>query len=503
MPLLELRGISRRFGDVTALDGVDLDVEAGEVHALLGENGAGKSTLVNVLGGLLAPDRGEVLIDGRGVELRSPRHAAALGVGMVHQHDALIDAFSVAENLALGLPTAPFAVTARHLAEVHARAAAASPLPLPAAATRAGALGVGERQRVEIARALADGGRVLILDEPTAVLTPDEAEALLAAVRALAARGVAVVFITHRLAEVGRVADRVTVLRGGRVVRRAARQGAVGRGAFDADALAAAMVGAAEVELEVAPGRACGDGLALERVVVHAGEGTRGLDGIDLAVACGEIVAVAGVDGNGQRALAAVASGERAPDAGVVRVAGRAPSRHDPATFRGLGVAVVPEDRRSEGLALDLSIAENVHLSVAAVGRRGWRRLSARDVVEGAREPLARFGVTTDARVRAGALSGGNQQRVVLARELRTTPVALVLVNPTRGLDLRASAFVRRELVALRDRGVAVLLISTDLDEVLEVADRIAVLCRGRIAGSFPRGASRTEIGRAMAGAVE
>ncbi len=494
MPLLELRGITHRFGAVTALDGVDLDVAAGEVHALLGENGAGKSTLVNVLAGGIVPDRGEVWVDGEVVRLRSPADAARRGIGMVHQHDALVGAFTVAENLALGLPGAPFSSSPGFLEAVHRRAAAASPLPLPSATARTDTLGVGERQRVEIARAVADGGRLLGLDEATAVLTPAEADALLDATRALARDGMAVVFITHRLAEVERVADRVTVLRGGRVVHRAAR------GGFDPATLAAAMVGAAPEPLPAGPGRPGGEALALVGLAARASDASRGVDGIDLSVRSGEIVGVAGVDGNGQRSLAAAVAGTCAPSAGEVRIGGRAAGRTGPAGHRALGLAIVPEDRRTEGLALDLSLAENLLLDAGALGGPAWGTRAPRAIRRAAAPRLERFGVTADPGARAGALSGGNQQRVVLARELGEPPAALLLVNPTRGLDLRATAFVRDEVRRLRDAGAGVLLVSTDLDEVVELADRVVVLSSGRLSGPFPKETPRAELGRAMAG---
>ncbi len=494
-----MTGVVKRFGAFTALAGVDLEVERGEVVALLGENGAGKTTLVRVLSGVLAPDAGEIRLDGVPVEIRSPRDAARLGIGMVHQHDTVIDALSVAENLELGRDAGPFLLTRSVLHARASQAAARAALSLPEPHRRGDGLGVGERQRVEVVRALAAGVSLLVLDEATAVLTPGEAERLLAEVRALAARGVAIVYITHRLPEVERVADRVVVLRRGAAAFEARR------GGFDRERLSEAMVGGVSARaprLARTEARRGGNGLEAAALATPSRDGAVGLRHVSFRVARGEIVGVAGVDGNGQRALLEAIGGLIAPASGRVVIDGVPLDPATPARARELGVAVVPEDRRTEGLALPLAIGENLLLSRerlrhAAVGPF----LPRRAVLERARELMERFAVRGGrADDPAATLSGGNQQRVVLARELAEQPRVLLLANPTRGLDLAATAFVHDEIERIAAAGAAVVLVSTDLDEVSDLADRILVLLGGRVVAELPSGVDRARVGRAMSG---
>ncbi len=501
-----LRGIRKRFASAAsgapALDGVDFAADAGQVVALLGENGAGKSTLVNVLAGRIAADSGTIEIDGARVSIGSPREAAARGIGMVPQHDDVIGDLTVAENLELArLDRRRGLLSRRVLAERQADAERRTGFTLAEPHRRADTLGLGERQRIEIVRALSTGARVLVLDEPTAVLTPDEADRLIDEIRRLARCGMGVVFITHRLAEVDAVADRVTVLRRGRVAARFDAR------PFDSAALVHAMVGesgaaprergsrAASSPARDAAARIAVDGLAAGR-----------LRAATFAVGSGEIVAVVGVDGNGQRELFECISGLRAPDAGTIAIDRRPLDRSEPALARALGLAIVPEDRRGAGLAPSLSIAENLHLAtpaLATVGRGPFLPRGA--LAASAATARDRFGVRgAELGAPASALSGGNQQRVVLARELavrREPPRAVLLQNPTRGLDLVATAFVRDEVARLRDEhGAGILWITSDLDEAEDVADRIVVLAAGRVVATLPRGVDRATIGRALAG---
>jgi len=474
-PLVRMERIRKAFGSVVALDGADLDVRPGEVHAVLGENGAGKTTLLSVLSGFLRPDGGRVAVDGATVRFRTPREAWRLGIGMVHQHFTLVPRLTVLENLVLGtrsrggglgLPLDDYRERAGRIAE---RTGLAVALDEPVEG-----LGVGHRQRVEILKILLRDPRVLVLDEPTAVLAPAEVDGLLALLRSLAGEGRAVVLVAHKLDEVLAVAGRVTVLRNGRTVLRAPRS------EVDGPALARAMVGR-EVDVvrrEAAPAARPASPAAptdvvarLESVSVDDPPGTPRLRDVSLTVRRGEIVGVAGVEGNGQRELARVLARRLEPGAG------RAELPDDP--------GFIPQDRRGEGLIADLSVSENVALALHRdPSCRQGPFLRWREVARRARDAMRRYGVRApDASTPAGALSGGNQQRLVVARELALSRELLVAENPTRGLDVAGEAFVHRQLLALRDADPApgVVLVSTDLDEVLRLADRVLVMVRGRL----------------------
>ena len=500
-PAVAMRGITKRFPGVVANDRVDFEAAAGEVHALLGENGAGKSTLSNILTGLYHPDEGELRLHGEQVAFGSPRDALAAGVGMVHQHFRLVETFTVAENVVLGdqrgvgrsFLVHPGAIEER-VAELGGRYGLAID---PRA--RIWQLSVGEQQRVEILKALYRDARILILDEPTAVLTPQEAEALFATLRAMAAEGRTVIFISHKLHEVLAVADRITVLRGGRSL------GTVPAATSTIRSLAALMVGR---ELEAAgrvAGRAPGTEavLALEGVCADGDRGTPAVKDVSLTVHAGEILGIAGVAGNGQRELAEVITGLRPPTAGHVRAGARELGTGDPRDAIEAGVAHVPEDRLHTAVAPSLAISANVVL-------KSYRR---REVSRG---PLLRLGAMRDRAVElmrrydgkapgpstpARRLSGGNLQKVVLAREFTAEPRVLVTASPTRGLDVGAIETVHAYLRGAAAEGVGVLLISEDLDELLALADRIAVMYEGQVVGEVEAdGADVAEIGLLMAG---
>jgi simple sugar transport system ATP-binding protein len=480
-PVLSARGIVKRFPGVVANDGVDLDVRRGEVHTVLGENGAGKSTLAAVLSGYYRPDEGELRVDGERVTLHSPRDGLARGIGMVHQHFRLVDRFTVAENIALGDGSQAVVLdTSRLEREVTALGERFGLSIDPRA--RVGDLSVGERQRVEIVNTLYRGADVLLLDEPTAVLTPREVDVLFATVRALRAAGRAVVFISHKLGEVMEISDRITVMRNGRVT------GDVRAADTDARELARMMVGRV---VDLSPRRA-------PRAPAAPVLRVR-LDGIELDVRAGELVGVAGVAGNGQLELAETIAGLRTPPAGRVEIGGVDVTGRGARAARRAGLAYVPEDRLGTGLAPSLTIAENLLLT----RRRGFF-VNRRRAAAQARDAIERFDIKAsgpDAVTRV--LSGGNAQRVLLARELAGEPRVLVAAAPTRGLDVGATEAVRELLDAFRARGGAVLLLSEDLDEVLALSDRIVVLYRGRIAHETPGdGADVEQIGYAMAGVV-
>ncbi len=501
-PAVEMRAITKRFPGVLANDAVDFEAAAGEVHALLGENGAGKSTLSNILIGLYRPDEGSVVLDGEPVEFGSPSDAIDAGIGMVHQHFRLVPPFTVAENVILGEhreEARQFFVHPRSIERHVAALGERYGVEIDPRA-RVWQLSVGEQQRVEILKALYREARILILDEPTAVLTPQESDQLFETLRTMAAEGRTVVFISHKLHEVKAVADRVTVLRGGRNVATVRAADATPR------ELAALMVGR-EVELarRVERERPAGEDAALyvEGLSVRGDRGEEAVRDVALTVNAGEIVGVAGVAGNGQRELAEAITGMRSPATGAVYVGERRLRLGDPRAAIAAGLAHVPEDRLGTGVAPSLSIAENSVLK--SYRGRGISRgpiLSWRAIREHAHDLIHRYSVATPgSHLRARDLSGGNLQKLVLGREFSGEPKVLIAASPTRGLDVGAIETVHSYLRGAAADGVAVLLISEDLDEIRALADRIVVMYEGELSGSFdPETATVEEIGLAMAG---
>lgn len=501
--VLELRGIVKRFGPTVANAGADLDVRAGEIHAVLGENGAGKTTLMRIAAGLLQPDAGEIRWQGRRVQLRSPRDAAKLGIGLVHQQDMLVPGLTVAENLRLADPQqGPFLRAdnaVRRFAERARRFRIEIDPELPV-----DRLTVGQRQWVSLLRILDRPLRLLALDEPTASLSPVERDLLFETLRELRKEGMGIVFISHKLPEVLALADRVTVMRAGRAV------GTVPTSEATEDELARLMVGERLTTLGWLRDRAEGQGMGtvsgtpLLMVSDLRTSGTRPpLRGVSLEVRAGEIVGIGGVGGNGQDILFRCLAGLERSWAGDIRILGKA-------IGQDLGrvatrVARIPEDRLREALAGGMALWENVHLGRTrerGLTERGlWRTGRARRVAE---ELLRRFDVRfASVEQPAGTLSGGNQQRVVLARELGSRPDLVLAHNPTRGLDVAATAFVLEQLLDVRDSGGGVLLISYDLDELVRVADRILIMVGGEVVGSFSSDAfDLTEIGLAMGGST-
>jgi general nucleoside transport system ATP-binding protein len=499
-PAVAMRGITKRFPGVVANERVDFEAAAGEVHALLGENGAGKSTLSNILTGLYRPDDGEIFVDGRQVHFHAPSDALEAGISMVHQHFRLVEPFTVAENVVLGDHRGEgrtFRLRHRAIEQRVTELSERYGLHVDPHA-RIWQLSLGEQQRVEILKALYREARILILDEPTAVLTPQEADVLFETMREMAAEGRTVIFISHKLHEVKAVADRVTVLRGGRSL------GTVETAEATPRSLAALMVGRELGEAGEARARTAGEPvLELEGIWTQGDRGEAAVKGASLVVRAGEIVAVAGVAGNGQRELAETIAGMRAPTSGSVRISGKPLRTGDPRTAIAAGIAYVPEDRLGTGVSPSLSIASNLVLKSyrgPSASRGPFLRL--RRIREHAVEMIRHYRIAAPGPAApARLLSGGNLQKVVLAREFSGKPRLVVAAAPTRGLDVGAIETVHAYLRDAAAEGVAVLLISEDLDEILLLADRIAVMYEGAIVGETTRAeASVEELGLLMAG---
>jgi simple sugar transport system ATP-binding protein len=495
---LELRGITKRFGAFTANDRIDFDLRRGEVHALLGENGAGKSTLMNVLYGLYRPDEGEIYVDGRHVSMTTSADAIHLGIGMVHQHFMLIPVMTVVENIVLGAEPTRYGRLDLDTARERVRELSAQYGLAVDPDAIIEEIGVGQQQRVEILKALYRQARVLILDEPTAVLTPQEVDELFVVLRTLVAGGASIILITHKLHEVLEVADRISVLRRGKKVATIDREGASER------SLAELMVGR-EVLLDVERGSAHpGEKiLAVNDLWVRDDRGLDAVRGLSMEVRAGEIVGIAGVDGNGQSELIQALAGMRVPHAGRIDLHGIDVTRATPREASDAGVGHIPEDRQRHGLVLDFSIAENTALhdyDQEPIARYHW--LDREAMAARAAEWIQLYDVRGgDPWTPARALSGGNQQKVVLAREIQSNPQVLIAAQPTRGLDVGAIEYVHRRLVEQRDAGCAVLLVSFELDEVLDLADRILVMYGGQIVLERLSGQTdERELGVAMTG---
>jgi general nucleoside transport system ATP-binding protein len=498
--VLEMRGIRKEFPGVVANDDVSFEVRRGEVHALLGENGAGKSTLMNILYGLYRPDGGEIRVNGSPVSFSSAREAIHAGIGMVHQHFMLIPVMTVAENIVLGVePSKGFLLDERG-AEEKVRALseqyglAVDPSSLVSDIT------VGQEQRVEILKALYRGADLLILDEPTAVLTPQEATELFEIIRSLQADGKSIIFISHKLNEVLAIADRITVLRRGKTIETVPREGATEA------SLAKAMVGR-EVLLRVDKGAAQPGDVLLDVHDLHVRD-DRGLEkvrGVSFQVHAGEIVGIAGVDGNGQTELIDALTGLQKIESGSMTIGGRSLAHATPRDALDAGVGHIPEDRQRRGLVLEFSIYENVALhDYASPPDARWGWIFPSRMVERARRLIKDFDVRGGGPFTpAGGLSGGNQQKLVAAREIDRDPKVLIAAQPTRGLDVGAIEYLHRRLVTERDEGRGILLVSLELEEILSLSDRILVLYEGQIVGEHTGEVSEETIGLEMLGGRE
>ncbi len=497
--VLEAKGITKRFPGVLANDNVDLKLYKGEVLALLGENGAGKSTLMNMLYGLYHPDEGEIWIKGEQIELKNPRDAIDRGVGMVHQHFQLVPVMTVAENVMLGSEiTSRGGILARRRAEKrvnelsHQYGLEVDPTAMVED------LPVGTQQRVEIIKALYRDADILILDEPTAVLTPQEANELFRIMRDLTAQGVSIIFITHKLKEVLAVADRIGVLRGGRMV------GTAEPATSTETSLAEMMVGRSVI-LKVEKDQARPEDIVLrvENLQVKDDRGHMAVKGVDLEIRAGEIVGIAGVQGNGQRELVEALTGLRPVEAGQVTIDNVETTNYSPRQITELGVAHIPEDREKHGLVMAYTLADNMVLN--NYYRQPFARgivMNKEAIVEKGTELVKEFDVRPpNVNATAGKLSGGNKQKVIVAREFSRPTVLLIAAQPTRGIDVGSIEFIHNQIVAQRDQGVAVLVVSAELDEVLGLADQVAVMFDGRIVKTLPiEEATRERVGLLMAG---
>jgi simple sugar transport system ATP-binding protein len=487
---LSLQGVTKRFGETLANDDISLDVMPGEIVAVLGENGAGKSTLMKIAYGVVRPDAGRIAVDGRDVRIDSPAQARALGISMVFQHFVLFDSLTLAENVALGLPPQPLAALSARMVELARR----YDLEIDPG-KRVHDLSVGERQRVEILRALMTTPRVLILDEPTSVLKPQAIERLFGTLEQLAADGVSILFISHKLDEIRRLTHRCAVLRGGRLVA------TVDPRQVSEAGLARLMIGADPPALAAHDSPAGAVALAVSQLdTSHMAEREHWLHGIELELHSGEIVGIAGVSGNGQAALMATLAGEWLDSHGSIRLFGEDVSRLGTRARRARGLRYVPEERLGHGAVTALSLQENAVLTRDALRARGFvRRGRARQLTEAL---IARFAVVArgpDAP--AGTLSGGNLQKFIVGREVDAAPRVLLVNQPTWGVDVGAATAIRNALIALRAAGCAVLVVSEDLDELFALSDRLFVMSKGRLSPAVrPRDIGVDDIGRWMSG---
>ncbi|HYG59059.1 MAG TPA: ABC transporter ATP-binding protein [Symbiobacteriaceae bacterium] len=493
--LLELKGITKRFGSLVANDHIDLDVRPGEIHALLGENGAGKSTLMNILYGLYAPDEGTVVWKGKPARIHDAGQAIALGIGMVHQHFMLIPVFTVAENIVLGRePGGALLDMNKAIADVEEISKRYGLAVDPRAKVEH--ITVGQQQRVEILKALYRGAELLILDEPTGVLTPQEIQELGQIMRNLVAQGRTIIIITHKLKEIRQFADRVTVIRRGKKIT------TVDAKSMSEPELAALMVGR-DVTLKVdkGPARPTKTVLQVQNLTVKTGQGVVAVHDVSLTARAGEIVGIAGVDGNGQTELVEAITGLKRATGGQILLNGQDITRLGPGEIREAGVGHIPEDRQRRGLVMDFSMAENVVLG-AQRKYRSWGLLNYRLMTDLAHKIIEAFDVRPPRPdYEARSLSGGNQQKVIVGREITRDPDLMVAVQPTRGLDVGAIEFIHKRLVAARDAGKAVLLISLELDEVMNLADRILVMYKGQVVAEVEaRDATEEGLGLMMAG---
>ncbi len=496
--VLEAKEITKQFPGVLANDHVSIDLHKGEIHALLGENGAGKTTLMNILYGLYRPDSGQVFVNGKPIVIHSPKDSIQAGIGMVHQHFMLIPVFSVAENIMLGDETTHLgvldikAVSQRVRDLSHQYGLEVDP------DTKVGQLSVGAQQRVEIVKTLYRNANILILDEPTAVLTPQETEDLFRIMRQLAARGVSIIFITHKLKEVLAVADRITVMRAGHVV------GTTKPNETNEPKLASMMVGR-EVILTVQkqPAKPKDEVLRVEDLSVLDDRDLEVVKGVSFDVHAGEILGIAGVQGNGQTQLAEALTGLRPIKSGKVFISDKDVSGKTPRPIIETGLAHIPEDRQRHGLVLSYTVADNMVLcNYYLKPFAKWGVLQQDKVDENARRLIKDFDVRTPSPyVPTSKLSGGNQQKVIVARELSRPIKLLIASQPTRGLDVGSIEYIHKEIVAMRDRGIGVLLISAELDEIMALSDRIAVMYQGQIMDVIKAGqATKESLGLLMAG---
>lgn len=496
--VIEMREITKVFGEFVANDKINLELRKGEIHALLGENGAGKSTLMNMLAGLLEPTSGEIVVNGQVVKLDSPSKAASLGIGMVHQHFMLVEAFTVAENIILGSELTQNGVLdiARATREINELSERYGLAVDPSA--KVADISVGAQQRVEILKTLYRGADILIFDEPTAVLTPSEIDELMAIMKNLVKEGKSIILITHKLDEIRAVSDRVTVIRRGKSIETVEIAGAT-----NAD-LAEMMVGRSvsfkTVKQAPQPKEVV---LSIKDLVVNENRGVPAVKNLSLDVRAGEIVGIAGIDGNGQSELIQAITGLRKIESGSVELKGQSIVGLHPRQITELSVGHVPEDRHRDGLVLEMMISENIALQTyykEPLSKKGI--LNYTNIIDYAKKLMQEFDVRAASEiVPASALSGGNQQKAIIAREIDRNPDLLIVSQPTRGLDVGAIEYIHKRLIQERDNGKAVLVVSFELDEILNVSDRIAVIHDGKIQGIVtPETTNKQELGVLMAG---